>query len=76
MRKPNYLNGTFYLNQSGTRIVHYIDGKKSTHMFTTKSGKQVERTLIYQYAFGNFSGALISYKGKKIKVLLDTLLDD
>lgn len=69
-------NGTYYLNNSGTRCVHYVNGKKSTHTFTTKSGKLVTRTLIEQYMFGNFGGAIISYKGKKIRVLMDTILED
>ena len=69
-------NGTYYLNNSGTRIVHYENGKKSKHTFLTTSGKEITRTLIEQYAFGNFGGAIISYKGKKIRVLFDTVLPD
>jgi len=69
-------NGTYYLNNSGSRCVHYVDGKKSTHTFMTKSGKEITRTLIEQYSFGNFGGAIISYKGKKIRVLFDTVLED
>jgi hypothetical protein len=69
-------NGTYYLNNSGSRCVTYDNGKKSKHTFTTKSGAKITRTLIEQYSFGNFGGAIISYKGKKIKVLLDTILED
>ena len=69
-------NGTFYLNNSGSRLVHYDNGKKSTHTFETKTGKKVTRTLIEQFSFGNFGGAIISYKGKKIRVLFDTILED
>jgi len=69
-------NGTYYLNNSGSRSVHYINGVKSKHTFTTLSGKQITRTLIEQFMFGNFGGAIISYKGKKIRVLLDQILAD
>jgi hypothetical protein len=69
-------NGTYYLNNSGTRLVHYVNGKKSTHTFFTKSGKEVTRTIIEQRSFGNFGSAIISYKGKKISVLFDTVLED
>lgn len=70
------MNGTYYLNNSGSRWVTFNNGKKVTHTFETKSGKQVTRTLIYCFSFGNFGGAVISYKGKKINVLLDTILND
>ena len=70
------MNGTYYLNNSGTRWVTFTNGKKVTHTFETKSGKQVTRTLIYCFSFGNFGGAVISYKGKKINVLLETILND
>jgi len=70
------LNGTYYLNNSGSRCVHYVNGKKSKHTFKTVSGKEVTRTIIEQYMFGNFGAAIISYKGKKIRVLFDTVLPD
>ena len=69
-------NGTYYLNNSGHRWVHYDNGKKPVHTFKTKSGNEVKRTAIYYEAFGNFAVACISYKGKKIKVLLDEILND
>lgn len=69
-------NGCFYLNNSGSRWVVYDNGKKEKRTFTTKSGKQVERTVIYYESFGNFGSACISYKGKKINVLIDTILND
>lgn len=76
MKRNNGLNGTYYLNNSGSRCVHYDNGIKSKHTFKTVSGKDVTRTLIEQYSFGNFGGAIISYKGAKIRVLLDTVLPD
>lgn len=69
-------NGLYYLNNSGTRAVYYENGVKSKHTFSTHSGRQITRTLIEQFMFGNFGGALISYKGKKIRVLMDTILED
>lgn len=69
-------NGTYYLNNSGSRWVIFENGKKITHTFKTKSGKDITRTLIYCFSFGNFGGAVISYKGKQLKVLMDTILDD
>jgi hypothetical protein len=70
------LSGTYYLNNSGSRWIILKNGKKIKHTFETKSGKKVIRTLIECFAFGNFGGAVISYKGKKISVLMDTILED
>jgi hypothetical protein len=68
--------GTFYLNNHGSRWVCYEDGKKTTVTLETKSGKLITRTAIYYESFGNFATALISYKGKKISVFNDTILED
>lgn len=70
------MNGTYYLNNSGTRWVNFTNGKKSKITLLTKTGEQVTRTVIYYEAFGNFATALISYKGKKISVFSDTILND
>lgn len=69
-------NGVFYLNNSGSRWVVLVNGKKEKRTFKTKSGKDVERTIIYYESFGNFGSACISYKGKKINVLMDSILED
>ena len=69
-------NGTYYLNNSGSRWVIYENGKKITHTFKTRSGKEVTRTIIFFESFGNFGSVVISYKGKKIGVLIDTILED
>lgn len=69
-------NGVFYLNNSGSRWVVLVNGKKEKRTFKTKSGKDVERTIIYYESFGNFGSACISYKGKKISVLMDSILED
>lgn len=69
-------NGAYYLNNSGSRWVIYENGKKIKMKFFTVSGKEVLRTPVYFESFGNFGSCLISYKGKKIKVLADTILKD
>jgi hypothetical protein len=69
-------NGIFYLNNSGSRWIILENGKKPKLTFKTESGKTVERTPIYFESFGNFGSCLISYKGKKINVLIDTILKD
>lgn len=69
-------NGTYYLNNNGSRWVVFENNKKVKVKFKTTSDKEVERTAIYFFSFGNFGGCRISYKGKKIDVLLDTILDD
>ncbi len=70
------LTGTFYLNNSGSRWVVFQNGQKERVTLQTKSGATIERAAIFYESFGNFATARISYKGKKIDVLLDTVLDD
>jgi hypothetical protein len=70
------LNGMYYLNNSGHRWVIFENGKRASQTFTTKSGKQITRVVNYWEALGNFAVCEISYKGKKIKVFADTLLED
>jgi hypothetical protein len=69
-------DGIFYLNNSGSKWIVLINGKKEKRTFTTKSGKQIERTIIRYESFGNFGSAIISYKGKLISVLSDSILED
>ena len=69
--------GCWYLNNRGDRwIVVDPFGRREKRTWVTKSGKVIDRRVIYYFSFGNFGGALISYKGKKIRVLADTILDD
>lgn len=70
------LSGTYYLNNHGSRWVIYENGKKVKLTFNTTSGAKVERTVIYFESFGNFAIVCISWKGKKIKVFADTVLDN
>jgi hypothetical protein len=69
-------NGTFYLNNSGHKWVNLTNGKKDKIVLKTRSGELISRTVIYYESFGNFATCRISYKGKKISVFLDTLLED
>jgi hypothetical protein len=69
-------NGTYYLNNSGSRWVVYVNGKKEKIQMRTKSGKTIIRTAIFYESFGNFASVCISYKGKKINVLADSVLED
>ena len=69
--------GLYYLNNSGHRWVVFDDsGRHEEHTWKTKSGKEVVRRVIYFESFGNFASAAISYKGKKVSVLMDTVLED
>lgn len=69
-------NGTFYLNNHGSRWVIYENGVKPKHTFLTKSGKEVTRTAQFYESFGNFATVRISYKGKPRDVFPDTVLED
>jgi hypothetical protein len=69
-------NGTFYLNNSGHKWVNLTNGKKDKIVLKTISGQLITRTVIYYESFGNFATCRISYKGKKISVFMDTLLED
>lgn len=67
----------YYLNNSGSRwIVLDESGKREKREWITKSGHVVARRVIYYEMFGNFAAAFISYKGKRMHVLADTILDD
>jgi S-adenosylmethionine hydrolase len=70
------LNGTYYLNNNGSKWVNYTKGQKDKITLKTESGKKIVRTVIYYESFGNFATALISYKSKKISVFGDTILKD
>jgi hypothetical protein len=70
----SHLNGTYYLNNQGSRWVIYENGKKPIHEFMSNNGETVKRTAIFYESFGNFATVQISWKGKKISVFLDTIL--
>ena len=70
------MNGTFYLNNSGSRWVNFTNGVRDNVSLNTKSGKLITRRVSFWESFGNFAVAHISYKGKKIRVFADELLED
>lgn len=69
-------DGTYYLNNTGHRWIEIIDGKRERRTFITASGKEVIRSVNYYEAFGNFATCNISYKGKRINVFADSILED
>lgn len=69
--------GCYYLNNSGSKwVILDADGRREKRTWETRSGAKVERRVIYYESFGNFGSAVISYKGKRISVLMDTILED
>lgn len=69
--------GIYFLNNSGSRwIVIDKDGMREQITLKTVSGKDVTRRVIFYEMFGNFASACISYKGKRMQVLPDTILHD
>lgn len=66
-----------YLNNSGSRFITLDkQGKKSKITLLTKQGKEVTRTVSLWETLGNFAVAHISYKGKKVRVFTDSILED
>lgn len=68
-------NGTYYLNNNGSRWVELVDGKREKRVFEVSDGTTVTRSVAFYESFGNFALAAISWKGKQIKVFLDTVLE-
>ncbi|MDD5151225.1 MAG: hypothetical protein PHC28_12250 [Flavobacterium sp.] len=66
-----------YRNNSCTRWTNYsLDGRPEKITLYTKSGKQIIRRVNFWQSFGNFATANITYKGKKINIFPDTILED
>lgn len=70
------MNGTYYLNNRGSRWVRYTNGIKDSITLKTKSGNQITRKVSFYELWGNYALAHISYKGKKIRVFSDEILAD
>ena len=60
------MNGTYYLNNNGSRWVH-LPKEKVQVVFP--DGHEELRTALYYESFGNFSSTCVSIKGKKIRLL-------
>ncbi len=67
--------GMYYLNNRGDRWVVYENGQKPRHTFLTKTGRYVTRTAIFYESFGNFATIRINYRGQKLDVFPDTVLE-
>ncbi len=69
--------GFYYLNNSGHRWVIFDEtGRREKRQWYTKSGAKIERRVNYYEAFGNFATCNISYKGRRINIFPDTILED
>jgi len=67
-------NGTYYLNNRGSKCVHYVNGKiEKVLLFHGADGYCKMRTPLYQYSFGNFGGYAYKYNGKVIQLLLENI---
>lgn len=61
-------NGTYYLNNSGSKCIHLVNGKQpKILLYHGETGYCKMRTPLYQYSFGNYSGYAFKYNGKIIK---------
>ena len=67
--------GTLYLNNTGSRWINYTNGVKDTITLKNKKGQDVTRKVNFYQSFGNFATANISYKGNRINVFADSILD-
>lgn len=68
---------TFYLNNRGDRWIEVDEfGTKKLVTLFTKSGKLITRTIQFYEQFGNFARMQITYKGERMFVFADTILED
>lgn len=68
---------TFYLNNRGDRWIDVDEfGNKKLITLFTKSNKPITRTIQFYESFGNFARMQITYKGKRMFVFADTILED
>ena len=69
--------GLYYLNNSGSKWIIFDEtGRREKRTFETKSGAKIERRVNYYESFGNFATCNISYKGRRINIFPDTILED
>jgi hypothetical protein len=68
---------TYYLDDTSSRWVH-LDrfGNKDKITLETKSGKLITRTCQFYESFGQFTKVQITYKGERMLVFPDTILED
>ena len=65
-------NGTFYLNNSGSRWVSYENGSKVKTKVLFPDGHVEERTILYYESFGNWAVAAVKIKGKTATYFMDS----
>ena len=74
MRGKNiHLNGTYYLNNSGSRWANYINGVKDQVKVLFPDGHIETRTALYYESFGNFNSTSVKIKGKIATYLQDSV---
>jgi hypothetical protein len=70
-------HSTYYLNNQGTRWVRMDKfGNKDKITLTTRAGQLVTRTVQFYEQWGNFVRIQITYKGTRMFVQHDTILED
>jgi hypothetical protein len=66
-------NGTYYLNNNGSRWVIFDNGAKIKVRIIPDEynglDEEVIRTALFFEAFGNFASVTVSIKGKKVSTL-------
>jgi hypothetical protein len=65
----NMLNGTYYLNNHGSRWINYPREYVKVRLI---DGKIVSRKVLYYESFGNYACACISLHGKRVTLLPDS----
>ena len=66
---------TYYLNNSGSRWIVVDDkGRREQLEFTTDKGYRIKRRVVRYEQFGNYAIAVISWRGKLIRVFSDSKL--
>ena len=65
-------NGTYYLNNSGSRFVNFVNGRHDRVLvFHGAEGYCKKRSVCYYEMFGNGATAHVRYKGKMVSGFLE-----
>ena len=65
-------NGTFYMNNSGSRFINFTNGKKDQVLvFHGDEGYCKKRVIDHYEMLGNSAVACLKYKGKMIKGFIE-----
>jgi hypothetical protein len=67
---------TLYLNNSGSRWVMYDKRHRKVQIMFDYQGDVFTRTSLYFKQWGNFTFALVSLKGHKVKISEFMLIED